>query len=70
MQLRCYNCHKPFALSTLFVHVARDMMSDEKLQLYNAQCPHCRRVNRISFEELKRSAPDWEPSSPRGEVNE
>jgi hypothetical protein len=36
-------------------------MTEEDLHHFNAQCPHCRRANRISFEELKHAAPDWEP---------
>jgi len=70
MQLRCYNCHKPFAIGKQAVHDALDMMTEENLQHYNAQCPHCRRVNRVSFEELKRSAPDWGTSTAQDEVKE
>lgn len=69
MQIHCYHCHKPFAISKEVIHNALDALSDENLSHYNAYCPHCRRANRISFEELQRSAPDWrrkpvkEPSS-------
>lgn len=61
MQLRCTNCHKPFALGNEAVHYALDTMEAEDLNHYNAQCPHCRRVNRVSDQELKRAAPDWVP---------
>jgi hypothetical protein len=61
MQIRCNNCHKPFALSKEAVHAALDTVSAEKLNHFNAYCPHCRRANRISREELLRAAPDWEP---------
>lgn len=60
MQIRCYKCHKPFAVSHANVIAALDMMVEDDLNHYNAQCPHCRRANRISFEELKRAAPEWE----------
>ena len=60
MQIRCYNCHKPFALGKEAVHAALDMMANEGLSHYNAACPHCRRVNRVSHDELMRAAPDWE----------
>ncbi len=59
MQLRCTNCHKPFALGKEAVRYALDTMEEEGLHHYNAQCPHCRRVNRVSDRELKRAAPDW-----------
>ncbi len=61
MQIRCYNCHKPFALGKDAVHYALDMIESEGLSHYNAQCPHCRRMNRVSRDELERAAPDWEP---------
>jgi phage FluMu protein Com len=61
MQLRCYHCHKPFALSNAAVYSALNTLSKENLGHYNAQCPHCRRVNRVSQEELLHAAPDWKP---------
>lgn len=59
MQIRCYNCHKPFALGKEAVHAALDTVTAEQLSHYNAVCPHCRRVNRVSHAELQRAAPDW-----------
>jgi len=59
MQIRCYHCHKPFALSKDVVHIALDTMLDSELNHYNAYCPHCRRANRVSRDELMRAAPDW-----------
>jgi len=60
MQIRCYHCHKPFALSRDTIHVALDITASEGLSHYNAPCPHCRRTNRLSLEELRHAAPDWE----------
>jgi len=62
MQIHCYNCHRPFALGKQAVHAALDLVVAEDLQHYNAQCPFCRRMNRLSREELERAAPDWKPS--------
>ena len=62
MQIRCYNCHRPFALGKQAVHAALEVVVAEDLQHYNAQCPFCRRMNRLSKEELQRAAPDWKPS--------
>lgn len=64
MQIRCYNCHKPFALSREAIHNALDITTAEGLGHYNAYCPHCRRANRISSEELHRAAPEWEQRTP------
>lgn len=59
MQIRCQNCHKPFALGKDAVYTALDYVTAEGLSYYSAQCPHCRRVNRVSKDELMRAAPDW-----------
>lgn len=59
MQIRCYHCHKPFAVGREEVHRALNTLQAQNLHHYNAYCPHCRRANRISRQELLRSAPDW-----------
>jgi phage FluMu protein Com len=63
MQIRCQNCHKPFALNKDVVHAALDHLAAENLSHFDAPCPHCRRVNRVSREELQRAAPDWQAQS-------
>ena len=64
MQIRCTNCHRPFALSKEEISAALDSVEAEGLNHYDAHCPHCRRVNRVSRQELHRSAPDWHPTTP------
>lgn len=64
MQVRCYHCHKPFALSREVIHQALTILTNEGLAHYNAYCPHCRRANRVSRAELLRAAPDWRPTQP------
>lgn len=63
MQIRCYHCQKPFALSKIEVIAALEQITAHNLGHYDANCPHCRRVNRVSQKELKRAAPDWKPQS-------
>lgn len=63
MQIRCYNCHKPFAISRDEVNLALGILTTQNQNHYNAFCPHCRRANRISRDELMRAAPDWTPES-------
>jgi hypothetical protein len=60
MQIRCYNCHKPFAMNKQAIHEALATVTSEGLNHYNAYCPHCRRANRVSVNELHRWAPDWD----------
>jgi phage FluMu protein Com len=69
MQIRCYQCHKPFAIGKAEVHAALDLLVQQEMGHYNAQCPHCRRVNRVSRDELMRSAPDWTPTANVAESN-
>jgi hypothetical protein len=38
-------------------------LTEQDLGHYNAQCPHCRRMNRVSRDELLRAAPDWKPAT-------
>lgn len=70
MQIRCYNCHKPFALGKSAVHAALEVITAEELSHYNAPCPHCRRVNRVSRAELLRAAPDWQRLADERNVND
>lgn len=60
MQMRCSNCHRPYAIGKNEIYAALDMMAAENLAHYNSACPHCRRVNRVSRDELHRAAPDWQ----------
>ncbi len=64
MQIRCINCHKPYAMNKEAVHAALDQIELEKQIHYNAACPHCRKNNRISRQELVRAAPDWQAVKP------
>ena len=59
MQVRCSHCHRPFAIGKEEIYAALDNMQAENLHHYTAYCPHCRRANRVSRQELERAAPDW-----------
>ncbi len=61
MQIRCFNCHKPFALGKDAIHMALDEMTAGGLGHHNVHCPHCGRVNRVSRKDLLRAAPEWTP---------
>ncbi len=70
MQILCYHCHKPYALNKAAIHAALDLATAENLSHYDAPCPHCRRVNRVSQKELLRAAPDWKPQAAERSTNE
>jgi phage FluMu protein Com len=59
MQIRCFNCHKPFALGKDTLHAALDIMAEENLSHYNAHCPHCGKVNRVAHHDMLKAAPEW-----------
>lgn len=61
MQIRCYHCHRPYALSQEAVHAALTQIHEEKLHHFNAHCPHCGKSSQIAFDALKRAAPNWKP---------
>ncbi len=61
MQIRCYHCHKPYALSKETVDTALNTLHIEKLHHYNARCPHCGKATQIGFDALQRAAPNWKP---------
>lgn len=64
MQFRCQQCHKPFALNKDQIIAALNAMAAERLTHYNLNCPHCRRMVRVSQKELLRYAPDWKKPEP------
>ena len=70
MQIRCYHCHKPYAIGKEAIHQALDILTTSEMGHYNATCPHCRRVNRVSREELIRAAPDWKEKKPEENASE
>lgn len=70
MQILCYHCHKPYALNKETTHAALDLIAAENLSHYDAPCPHCRRVNRVSQKELMRAAPDWKQKAAERSENE
>jgi phage FluMu protein Com len=57
MQLRCYQCGKPYPISRETVAAALETMATEHQTHYHANCPHCRRVNKVPRAELERMAP-------------
>jgi RNase P subunit RPR2 len=64
MQIRCQQCHRPFAIGKEQVIDALNQMAAENLTHYNVSCPHCRKMMRVSQKELLRSAPDWQKPEP------
>ncbi len=63
MQLRCQNCHIPFSVSKDVVHAALDTMAEKKWDHYDLRCPQCKKVTRVSQEQLLHSAPNWKPKA-------
>jgi DNA-directed RNA polymerase subunit RPC12/RpoP len=59
MQVRCTHCGIPFSFNQEAVHAALDQLKDQDQKHFDARCPNCRKVNRISQERLMRAAPDW-----------
>jgi phage FluMu protein Com len=60
MQIRCFKCQMPIAMSRDAIYAALDTMTDEGLDHYDVRCPRCRKTNRASIKQLKRAAPGWQ----------
>ena len=60
MQIRCYHCHMPINISKDVVYAALDHVTENNLHHYDIRCPKCRKVNRVSREQLLHAAPNWE----------
>ncbi len=65
MQIRCFSCSMPIAISKANIHAALDWMETEDMQHYDLRCPKCRKTNRVSKEALVHAAPDWESKQER-----
>ncbi|MBU0510119.1 MAG: hypothetical protein KJ638_00255 [Chloroflexi bacterium] len=59
MQISCFKCHMPIAMSKDAIYAALDVIMDENLNRYDVHCPKCRKVNRVSRKQLLRAAPHW-----------
>ena len=60
MQIRCFSCQMPIALSQEALYAALDQITDEGLSHYDIRCPRCRKTNRVSADQIKRAAPGWQ----------
>ncbi len=67
MQIRCFSCGMPIAISKANVVAALEWMESEEMQHYDIRCPKCRKTNRVSRETLEHAAPDWEPGQVESE---
>lgn len=59
MQLRCTYCQTMFAISQEEKLAALQHLSEENLKFYHADCPKCRRANRVEKIKLEKSYPNW-----------
>lgn len=59
MQIRCLKCSMPIYMGKDTLFAALDVVEDENMTHYDLRCPKCRKMNRVSVEQLKRAAPGW-----------
>ena len=60
INIRCFSCHTPFSIKIEEVEAALTEIYQEGHKHYNANCPRCGRVNKVSKKQLHRAAPKWE----------
>jgi phage FluMu protein Com len=56
MQVRCYRCHTSYSLGREEIQFALEALEESGGKHYDARCPHCRQMNRVSLEQLRRAA--------------
>jgi hypothetical protein len=61
MQLRCYSCGWSFAINKDEVAFALESLTASGGHHYDAHCPRCKHVNKVSLEQLRRAAPRRPP---------
>ena len=57
MQIRCYRCGWSFAIKRDEILFAIEALEESGGVHYDVRCSRCRQTNKISLEQLKRSAP-------------
>ena len=62
MQLRCYQCGWSFAIGKDEAAAAVEALLASGGSHYDAHCPRCKRANKVSLEQLKRSMPRPRPA--------
>jgi phage FluMu protein Com len=60
MQLRCYRCGWSFAIKKDEIVFAIETLEESGGVHYDIRCPRCRQTNKLSLEQLHRSAPRLE----------
>jgi len=63
MQTRCYRCGRNFHIKKEEITFALEALEESEGNHYVVRCPGCRHANRISIEQLRKSAPRSEESS-------
>jgi cytochrome c1 len=65
MTIRCFKCGWGWSMNAAEVGAVLDQMhAEQHAKYYMAECPNCRRANKVSLKQLRRYAPrDWSPPS-------
>lgn len=56
MQVRCYRCHTSYSIGREEIQFALEALEESGGKHYDARCPHCRQMNRVSLEQLRQAA--------------
>lgn len=56
LKVTCFNCHWSWSMNAEGAQTALDSLEPGE-EYYAVECPRCRRVNKITIQQLKRSLP-------------
>lgn len=57
MQVRCYRCNASYTLGQDEIRFALEALEESGGKHYDARCPRCRQMNRVSLEQLREAIP-------------
>ncbi|MBN2554426.1 MAG: hypothetical protein JXA97_00680 [Anaerolineales bacterium] len=60
MQIRCFRCNWSFSVKKEELAFALETLEESGDAHYDVPCPKCRRMNKISIEQLRRAVPKTE----------
>lgn len=63
MQLRCYRCGWSFGIKKEELAFALQALQESGDTHYDARCPRCRHMNRVSLQQLQKFAPKAAPAA-------
>ena len=70
MNIRCNYCRQSFNLSRDYLEAALVKATEKNQKYHTVECINCRKVIKVSVAQMKRYAPETEPSAEEAETED